>query len=291
MTDSSISFKQWVRVGTDCSQLAAKEYDSDEFTDSLTTMFIELTKHHFIAKKQSEFFKYALVLNFAQNYSFIVQDAAQDFHWKNSQATIHPFVLYYMDANTNSVQQKVYACISDHTIHDTVAVNTFVKNLLLEYFKPSFPQIKEVIYFSHGSAAQYKNYKNFTNLIFHENDFNLKAEWPFIAMSHGKNACDGVGGTLIGLAAHASLQRPFSEQILNIKQLCKFANSEITSVTTLFVNLQSVQKNIPLTAGFQIGAPSKEITRIMSLFHCYEPCVWSCFQKFTYPTKRKCFVY
>ena len=92
-------------------------------------------------------------------------------------------------------------------------------------------------------------------------------------MSHGKNACDGVGGTLIGLEAHASLQRPFSEQILNIKQLCKFANSEITSVTALFVNLQSVQKNIPLTAGFQIAAPSKEITRIMSLFHCYEPCV------------------
>ena len=110
-------------------------------------------------------------------------------------------------------------------------------------------------------------------------------------MSHGKNACDGVGGTLIGLAAHASLQRPFSEQILSIKQLCKFANSEITSVTTLFVNLQYVQENIPLTAGFQIAAPSREITRIMSLFHCYEPCVCSCFQKFTYPTKRKCFVY
>ena len=49
-TSSSISFKQW--VNTDHSQLLEKEYDFDEFIDSLTTMFIELTEHHYIAKKK-----------------------------------------------------------------------------------------------------------------------------------------------------------------------------------------------------------------------------------------------
>jgi hypothetical protein len=30
--------------------------------------------------------------NFPENYSFIIQDAAQGFHWNNQQATIHPLL-------------------------------------------------------------------------------------------------------------------------------------------------------------------------------------------------------
>ena len=37
----------------------------------------------------------------------------------------------------------------------------------------------------------------------------------FFAISHGKNACDGVGGTIKRLAAYAILQRPTTDQILN----------------------------------------------------------------------------
>ena len=50
-TGSSISSKQW--VSTDHSQLVEKEYDFDEFIDSLTTIFIELTEHYYIAKNFS----------------------------------------------------------------------------------------------------------------------------------------------------------------------------------------------------------------------------------------------
>ena len=177
------------------------------------------------------------MLDFAENESFIVQEAVQGFQWNNSQ-TIYPFVMHYIDENTNSVQHKAYPCISNHTIHDTVTVYTFVKKLLLDYLKPSFPKIRKVIYFRDGSAAQYKNYKNFMNLIFYENDFNLKAEWHFFATSQRKYACDGVGGTLKRLAAHASLQRLFSEQILTPMQL-------LIGVLTFFVNSQSVKENIP----------------------------------------------
>ena len=56
------------------------------------------------------------MLDFAENL-FIVQDAG--FHWDDSQATIYPFVLYYMDQITNSFHHKAYAYISDQTIHDT----------------------------------------------------------------------------------------------------------------------------------------------------------------------------
>ena len=46
------------------------------------------------------------------------------------------------------------------------------------------------------------------------------------------------------MVARASLQRRCSEQILTTKQLFEFPNSEITSVTTYFVNSQSVKENV-----------------------------------------------
>ena len=76
-------------------------------------MFFELTGRHFTAKKQSKFLrvkkaslkfdKAVLILNFAENYSFVVQDCAQSCHWNNVQATIHPFVLYYFNPETKTI--------------------------------------------------------------------------------------------------------------------------------------------------------------------------------------------
>ena len=157
-------------------------------------MLHDLTEHHVIFQKQAKFFKEkkeslqpgecVLVLDFAENYLFVVQDAAQEFHWNNSQATIHPFVLYYVDPATKKVCHKSYACISNHMVHDTVTVYFFLQKLLNEYFKADFVHVYKVFYFSDGSGAQYKNFKNFTNFLLHEQDFDLKAEWHFFATSH-----------------------------------------------------------------------------------------------------------
>ena len=43
------------------------------------------------------------------------------------------------------------------------------------------------------------------------------------ATSHGKGACDGVGGTVKRLAARASLQRPYEQQIMIPRQLLEWA--------------------------------------------------------------------
>ena len=66
----------------------------------------------------------------------------------------------------------------------------FLKYLLPERLHP-----KKIIYFSDG-AASHKNRKNFINLCLHKDDFGISAEWYFYATSHGKGACDGVGGTV-----------------------------------------------------------------------------------------------
>uniref|UniRef100_A0A0L8HAT8 Uncharacterized protein n=1 Tax=Octopus bimaculoides TaxID=37653 RepID=A0A0L8HAT8_OCTBM len=104
--------------------------------------------HHFVAKAQSSFFSHQkdnltphqaiVLLDFVENYSFIVRDKVQGFHWNNAKATIHPFVIYY---------------------------------------KTKLPFMKKLLYFNDGSAGQYKNYKNLTNLSRYENNHGLEAEW------------------------------------------------------------------------------------------------------------------
>ena len=36
-----------------------------------------------------------VLLDFAESYSFLVQDAVQGYNWENSQATLRPFSVYF----------------------------------------------------------------------------------------------------------------------------------------------------------------------------------------------------
>ena len=61
-------------------------------------------------------------------------------------------------------------------------------------------------------------------------------------MSHGKNACDGISGTIKQTAAYASLQRSVTRQILSPKSLLQFANSEIPGIQSFWVPIQKSLK-------------------------------------------------
>jgi hypothetical protein len=64
-----------------------------------------LTVHEYVSRHQSRYLtdlkgsmstnECIILLDFNENYSFIVQDAAQGYHWDNTQATLHPFVAYF----------------------------------------------------------------------------------------------------------------------------------------------------------------------------------------------------
>ena len=71
--------------------------------------------------------QFVVIGDFSENYSFVLQDAAQGFHWNNSQATIHPFVAYYRQSG--KLEYVSYIIISDCLHHDTIAVHLFQKNL------------------------------------------------------------------------------------------------------------------------------------------------------------------
>ena len=85
--------------------------------------------YSFIATQQVSFYasrkatlkieEFLVTADFSENYSFVLQDGVQGFHWNNSQATLHHFVAYYLDLR--DIHRASYVVISDGLHHDTVA--------------------------------------------------------------------------------------------------------------------------------------------------------------------------
>ena len=248
-----LRYSKWVSV--DRCTLQEVVEPVDDFLASFSSAIVLLTRHHYVSKKQSEAFKVAkeslkedevlLVGDFAENYSFVVQNAAQGHHWNNSQCTLHPFVVYFKGAD-GTIKHESFCFISDCTKHSTAMVYTFLKTLI-PFLKEKYPAMRKIIYWSDGCAGQYKNRFNFINLAYHEDDFaGIMAEWHFFATSHGKNACDGVGGTTKRLAIKASLQRTDTNHILTAKDFFDFCISHIEGIKYFFTTKDEVE----LTASF-----------------------------------------
>ena len=98
-----ITYKAWVNV--DKTTLETITKSPEDFVEILINKLLTLRCHDFIAKQQASFLESLknsikpgeiIVLgDFAENYSFLSQDAAQGFHWTNEQATLHQTIIYY----------------------------------------------------------------------------------------------------------------------------------------------------------------------------------------------------
>ena len=174
---------------------------------------------------------------------FIFQDAVQGYHWNNSQATLHPVVLYHREGN--EVFSSSYCFISDHLKHDANAVHAFLTCLLKE-IKNQLPNVSKCLYFSDGAVAQYKNYKNLSNLCHHMSDHGLEAEWHFFATSHGKSPCDGIGGTVKRLASRASLQMVSGKCISISLQMFNWCCENVSGIKFFHITTTEVQAHTKL---------------------------------------------
>ncbi|XP_071950769.1 uncharacterized protein [Antedon mediterranea] len=246
--EETITFKQW--INTDRTTIATLQLPLPEFIEQVADAFDRLRQHHYITKSQSAYLRKLkedlsddtaiALLDFAENYSFLIQDAIQGFYWDNSQATLHPFVIYYKE---NDELKSLSTCvISDSLKHETSTVHAFITTLL-SHLKDVLPHIKKIVYFSDGAASQYKNYKNWTNICFHKKDHGLHAEWHFFATSHGKSPCDGIGGTTKRLVARASLQATETNQILKADDMYRWVCDHIQGIKFFFVTDEQIQLN------------------------------------------------
>lgn len=185
------------------------------FLKKLQEDLLSYLQHDFVASAQSSYFfdlkeklqdkQFLVSLDFAENYTCQVQDAIQSYHWVNSQVTLHPYVIYYR--KNGKLKHENFVVVSEHDKHDAMTVHLFNKKMI-SFLKTKFGanNVQKVIYFSDGAPTHYKNKSNFTNLMWNKRDFRVSAEWHFFATSHGKGACDGIGGTVKRCARKASLQ-------------------------------------------------------------------------------------
>ena len=118
-------------MSVDQSTLETYTKPVDEFVDMFCEKLEVLCPHAFIAAQQALFYsdckttlahrEMLVTVDFYENYSFVLQDAAQGYRWNNSQATIHPFVAYYKD-KSEKLCHLSYVIISEALHHDTTAV-------------------------------------------------------------------------------------------------------------------------------------------------------------------------
>lgn len=131
-----IKFNLWTQ--TDRSFLETRFESVDDFIDNFVSRLPKLLKHSFLSKQQSSYFnkvkenlgeqEILVVLDFAENYSFKIQDEVQSYHWSNDQATIHPFGIYYME--NNELKFTNFVIISDITKHNTFTVDIFIREFI-----------------------------------------------------------------------------------------------------------------------------------------------------------------
>lgn len=224
---TDVTFEQWVT--TDRCNIEQKTLQSDEFASLFVKKVDKLVCHDFIKRKQSQFLKnkkqtleeneVLIICDFSENFTFVLQDEVQSFHWNNAQCTLHPFVVYFK--NNGVLEHISFIIISDILKHDTIAVQLFISKLL-EFLQTKI-SVEKCIFMSDGAASQYKNRKNFSSICGFKEKHNVEIEWHFFATSHGKGPCDAIGGNLKRMAARASLAKQHEHPITNAKQLYDWA--------------------------------------------------------------------
>jgi len=149
----------------------------------LTSRLLTLSLHHFISSNQSKYLsdrknnlqsdEVLVLTDFSENYSYVVQDAAQRFHYNNNHCTIHPVLFYYKGGKEILYSSQIL--LSDSVIHDTAAVY-IMQEIVIPEIKKVCPKVKKIIYVSDGAKQHHKNKYQMCNFVKHENDFNIKAE-------------------------------------------------------------------------------------------------------------------
>lgn len=236
-----VAYSEWTT--TERTSMVKTEQHFSDYIVKVLELFKSLCCHHFIAIKQSQRVKTIkdnliesdclITMDFAENYSFLVRDAVQGFHWNNSQATLHNFVIYSKSCD-GILHHENYCSITNDLTHDASSVYTFLQKLI-PLLKARKTLLNKMFVFSDGGLPHYKNRYNFANLSLFKYDHDLECESHFWASCHG--VCDGIGDTGKRSAREAAKQRCMTDLILNGEQLFKWAVDAIKGIKCIFLHL------------------------------------------------------
>lgn len=262
-----VEYSAW--SGTDRSTLQTLTLPVEEFIDELCHKLEILKPHSFIAKEQSNFIaqrkntldegEVMIMFDYSENYAFAVQDASQAFHFNNDQCTVFPTIYYYKE----NLELKHESCIflSNSLKHDTASVYT-IQNLLIPEIKKKVESVRKIIYVTDGAKQHFKNRFQIANLINHEDDFGVKAEWHFCATAHGKSCYDGLGAIFKREAFRASLVAKPKDAILTHDSLVNWAKHHFKNIKIFYFTSTEHEKfKRKLNRRFQNASPVPNILK------------------------------
>ena len=192
--------------------LVYKETSSAELVSYLKPKLQDFVRHVFVAKWDDEQFKNCLanfrddtivsVIDFAENYSFEVQNEVQSMHWFSYQITILVHITWVRnpapdptDESTKNIMQYHFY-ISDDRKHDSYFVQHCLQLHWDSVVESGFTPKNHWIW-SDGCAGQFKSripwyfvsrYPEITN--------GCNCMWSFFGSGHGKGPHDGAGAVL-----------------------------------------------------------------------------------------------
>lgn len=145
--------KYAVWTSTDRSTILTVQESVEDFVENFCDKLLKLNPHSFITKKQSQFInnrkmnlsssEVMVDFDFSENFSCVVQDAAQAFHFNNDQCTVFPVFYYYrLDSK---IIHKSCIFLSKSKEHGTAAVYTVLQQLIPD-IKNNVPSVKKIIY-------------------------------------------------------------------------------------------------------------------------------------------------
>lgn len=267
--EETINFKEW--EFTDRAYLKSRSCTPSEYLDQVVDSLQKLLPHEYITRNQSKYVwntihnlekgKVVVLLDFSENYNYIVQDEIQSYHWNKDSCTVHPAVIYYNDGT--EVKHKSLCFLSDDLRHDVTIVELF-QSRVVNYIKENIPDTNLIEYVSDGCAGQYKNCHNLKNLCDHKTKYGIEAKWSFFATSHGKSPVDGVGGKIKRELAMESIRRTRDNQIIDVESVFEFCKQKFKAPFELFKKEQ-VQR-----------MRNEERSKLVTLpgtrsFHCFVP--------------------
>ena len=180
------------------------------------------------------------------------------------QMTVFTVVTYHRDSESGSLIPTSHAIISDDLKHDAAANHLFLEKIF-EKGKSLVPGLKKIFVWSDGGPGHFKNKFNFSNLSKFKSDYGIDIEWHFWASCHGKNAGNGVGGTVKREAKRASLE---GHEILKAQQLYEWGREKLKGINFIFVSEAEVaRRRDELVERFSLAATIKGT----HLFHAFVP--------------------
>jgi len=151
-----VTNQQW--VSTDRTELITVTEAKGDFIDKLSSQIIKLTRHSFTAKSQSKYMSHLkntmkpleeIILqgDFAENYSNVVQDEIQSFHWDSKQATVA-----YRRREDGTLEHTNICIITDCREHSATNVHAYLE-LAVPHLRRKWPEMQKINYFTDGCAG------------------------------------------------------------------------------------------------------------------------------------------